>query len=354
MPLRLIFPLMLCCLLTATTHGQDDPPPSVSLGDPAPPLRLRAWLKGAPIQQFEKGRVYVVEFWATWCHGCKIAMPHLSGLAREYRDKVTFLGIDIHEQRTMPLKKIKHFVDSMGARMDYNVAAEDSNYMEAGWLDSTGEKNKGIPRSFIVDAAGRLAWVGYPWELKQVLPKIINNDWDVQAALTQRDLQRRLEFEDKDENFELWKFRADPDKPHDLGHPDSILLAIDRIVQKEPGLKYAPLMAYNTFSALLKTDPHKAYTYGREVLTSSYFGETPFESVVNPIEYNEKKVTIPPDIYRLAAEALELGIRQSPYPELVNIPKMYRRMADFYRRAGDSSKALECEQKAGVTFSHAF
>jgi len=113
-------------------------------------------------------------------------------------------------------------------------------------------------------------------------------------------------------------------------------------------------MAYNTFSALLKTDPHKAYTYGREVLASSFFGETPFESVVNPIEYNEKKVTIPPDIYRLAAEALELGIGQSPYPELVDIPKTYRHMADLYRRAGDQSKALECQQKAGVTSSRVF
>ncbi|HEY8968200.1 MAG TPA: TlpA disulfide reductase family protein [Puia sp.] len=346
MTVRLIFPLLLLNLLTVATHGQDDPPPSVNIGDAAPPLRVRAWLKGNPIQQFEKGRIYVVEFWATWCHPCKVAMPHLSELAREYRNKVTFLGIDVYEKSTTSLEKIKHFVDSMGSRMDYNVAAEDSNFMEAGWLDSTGEKNKGIPRSFIVDAAGRLAWVGYPPDLKQILPQVLNNTWDIKAALAQRNLQRRLEFLDTDENFELWKFRADPDKPNDLGHPDSILLAIDKIVQKEPGLKYAPLMAYNTFSALLKTDAHKAYTYGKEVLASSFFGMTPFESIVNPLEYNEKKVTIPPDIYRLAAEALQLGIGQYPYPELVNIPKMYHRLADLYRRAGDEAKAIEAEKKS--------
>ena len=105
MTVRLIFPLLLLNLLTVATHGQDDPPPSVNIGDAAPPLRVRAWLKGNPIQQFEKGRIYVVEFWATWCHPCKVAMPHLSELAREYRNKVTFLGIDVTKRARPPWRK---------------------------------------------------------------------------------------------------------------------------------------------------------------------------------------------------------------------------------------------------------
>jgi hypothetical protein len=41
-----------------------------------------------------------------------------------------------------------------------------------------------------------------------------------------------------------------------------------------------------------------------------------------------------------------LGIGQYPYPELVNIPKMYHRLADLYRRAGDEAKAIEAEKKS--------
>ena len=59
--------LLLLCITSIIIHAQDDPPPSLTLGDAAPPLQVREWLKGTPVQKFEKGRVYVVEFWATWC-----------------------------------------------------------------------------------------------------------------------------------------------------------------------------------------------------------------------------------------------------------------------------------------------
>ena len=123
--------LLLVWLTTINTYAQNGQSPSLDLGDPVPPLRVRAWLKGTPVQHFEKGSVYVLEFWATWCVPCKAAMPHLSTLAREYKDKVTFIGIDIKEMKPTSLEKVKAFVDSMGQRMDYFVAAEDSNFM---WL----------------------------------------------------------------------------------------------------------------------------------------------------------------------------------------------------------------------------
>ena len=111
-------------------------PPLLNIGDPAPALRVRGWVKGEPVERFEKGKVYVLEFWATWCRPCIAAMPHLSALAGEYKDRVTFLGIDVYEKKTVG--KIKAFVDSMGKRMDFRVAAEDSDLMVAGWLVDTG------------------------------------------------------------------------------------------------------------------------------------------------------------------------------------------------------------------------
>jgi len=82
----------------------------------------------------------VVEFWATWCKPCIAAMPHLSALAAEYKDKVTIIGIDIKEMKTTSIQKVKAFVDSMGFRMDYHVAAEESNFMASSWIDASGEQ----------------------------------------------------------------------------------------------------------------------------------------------------------------------------------------------------------------------
>ena len=164
---------LLLCIIAITAQAQDDQSPSLNIGDPAPPLRVREWLKGTPVQQFEKGNVYVLEFWATWCGPCNAAMPHLSALAAEYKDRVTISGIDVYESKNTFMEKVKAFVDSMGSRMEYHVAAEDSNFMEVDWFDASG--TRGIPMSFVVNGDGRLAWIGHPKDLDEVLPKIVNN-----------------------------------------------------------------------------------------------------------------------------------------------------------------------------------
>jgi len=102
-------------------------------------------------------------------------MTHLSALTGEYKDRVFILGIDIYKEKTTSMEKVKAFVDGMWHRMDYHVAPEDSNFMVASWLDASGEKVKGIPRSFVVNAEGRVSWIGYPKGLDEVLPKIVNN-----------------------------------------------------------------------------------------------------------------------------------------------------------------------------------
>src|ERR1700744_5719893 len=89
--------LLLFCVMTVTAFAQNTRSHLFDLGDPAPPLRVKEWIKGTPVENFEKGRVYVVEFWATWCAPCRAAMPHLSSLASKYKHKFTFLAIDINK-----------------------------------------------------------------------------------------------------------------------------------------------------------------------------------------------------------------------------------------------------------------
>jgi thiol-disulfide isomerase/thioredoxin len=60
-----------------------------------PPLKVAKWIKGKPVQRFEPGKVYVVEFWATWCGPCRRSIPHLTELAKKFKGKVTFIGVSI-------------------------------------------------------------------------------------------------------------------------------------------------------------------------------------------------------------------------------------------------------------------
>lgn len=341
-----ILPLLF--IITITAHAQDDKPPSLSIGDTAPPLRVQEWLKGEPVQRFEKGTVYVLEFWATWCAPCKAAMPHLSDLARKYKDRATVIGVDIMEDKTTTVKKVKAFVDSMGHRMDYTVAVQDSNFMETDWLDASGERPKhGIPRSFIVNAEGKLAWMGHPSKLDMVLPKILNNTWDIAEALAKRNSDKRLEMLDDSLSWELKPYKDDRRLyPDGMGKPDLALVAINKIIKAEPMLKYAPHIASSTFSALLKTDLHKAYDYGRIAMVTPTYDDAPYDVIIDCVIWYSDKLKLSPDIYRLGTEACQEEIDAIPYPELVNMPKRYNRMAEWYWRANDRSKAIKAQQKA--------
>ncbi len=338
--------LFLLCIIAITANAQEPEPPLLNIGDPAPPLKLWEWIKGKPVQQFERGQVYVLEFWATWCKPCKAAMPHLSALARQYKGKVTFIGIDIYELKTTPFTKVKAFVDSMGQQMDYNVAKEDSNFMVVNWIDASGTKDNGIPASFIVNAEGRLVWIGHPKDLGEILPKIVNNTWDITEALAKRNLNKHLAYLDREANYDLYPYADNPLKEGDLGQPDSALVMINEIVSKEPRLKYTPMIAYCTFSSLLKSNPQKAYEYGKVVMVTPTYEEPAFGSIYNAINSYSDKLNLPAEIYRLGAEAYQADIDIIPYPEIVNAPKLYHNMAAFYWRANDTTKAISAEQKA--------
>jgi thiol-disulfide isomerase/thioredoxin len=343
MIMRLNFQLLLLLFIkTATAQAQNDLHPSLNISDPTPPLQVRGWIKGEPVERFEKGHVYVLEFWATWCKPCIAAMPHLSTLASEYKDRVTILGIDIYEKKTTSMEIIKAFVDSMGHLMDYHVATDDSNFMVTGWLNASGEQ--GIPKSFVVNAEGRVAWIGHPVGLDEVLPKIVNDNWDLKEALAKRNLDKHLKELDDEANYKLNTYVGDPFKPGDLGKPDSALLMINELVNNEPKLKYATFIASHTFSSLLKTDPHKAYEFGKELLVISTFEDSHYGLMIDNIKWYSDKLNLPAEIYRLGAEAYQAEIDN--YPWSMKTPNTYREMANWYWRASDKSKAIKAQEQA--------
>jgi len=70
----------------------------LTVGSKAPSIDIEYWLsngngKFEPIKEFEPGKVYVLEFWATWCGPCIRGIPHINKLAEKYKGKVVFLGV---------------------------------------------------------------------------------------------------------------------------------------------------------------------------------------------------------------------------------------------------------------------
>jgi thiol-disulfide isomerase/thioredoxin len=319
---------------------------TLNIGDPAPPIQVKEWLKGEPFQTFEKGQVYVVEFWATWCAPCRAAMPHLSELAEKYKGKVTILGVDQFNKEIVPLKKVKSFVDSMGSRMNYRVATEDSNFMQTGWITAVGDTNVGIPNSFVVNEEGRLAWIGHPKDLAKVLHKIVRGNWDLQEAMAQRNMNRYIDSIDMEAHYRLMPYLGKSYAPDDMGKPELVLMAINSMVINEPKLKYAHRIAYQTFASLLKTDMKKALVYGKESIKQPGYRYPGSYSIFLAIDWYSDKLKLSPEIYCLGAEAYRDFIDRIPYPEPGELHYMYSKMADWYSRANKRSKAVKSIKKA--------
>ncbi|WP_314963874.1 TlpA disulfide reductase family protein [Bradyrhizobium cosmicum] len=146
---------------------------------PAPSLKVEDWLRGEPLTNFQPGKVYIVEFWATWCGPCVKAIPHLMKLQAEYKDEgFEVVGVAASEDAPTP--------DEARTKLDAWLTEEFSNLNYRIGFDSTGEMNKlwmeassslGIPTSFVVDRDGHIAFIGHPVQIDDVLPKIINGTW---------------------------------------------------------------------------------------------------------------------------------------------------------------------------------
>lgn len=141
--------------------------PTLKVGDPAPKLQTGKWVQGDPVKDFEKGKAYIVEFWATWCGPCRATIPHLNEVYTKFKDKgLVVIGQNCWEQDE---DLVAPFVKKMGSDMTYRVALDNKTSDEKGkmaqtWMAAAGRK--GIPSAFLVDKKGVIAWIGHPMELK--------------------------------------------------------------------------------------------------------------------------------------------------------------------------------------------
>jgi len=99
-----------------------------------------------------KGKIVIIDFWATWCPPCRRAIPDLVDIQKTYQKNVVIIGISLD---TETKADVVPFIKKLG--INYPVAyATMEVYQAYGNIES-------IPTSFIVDQSGKIvdAHVGY-------------------------------------------------------------------------------------------------------------------------------------------------------------------------------------------------
>ena len=127
--------------LLVLTGCEGSPAPLV--GRPAPDFALND-LDGNPVNLRDlRGKVVVLNFWATWCPPCRAEMPEIEAIHQQYKDKgVTVIGIDIRET----VAEVRDFIEDGG--LSWTFVIDRTGAVAAGYAVSA------IPTSFFIDAAG--------------------------------------------------------------------------------------------------------------------------------------------------------------------------------------------------------
>lgn len=143
------------------------PAATLKTGDDAPKIQVASWAQGEEVKAFEGDKVYIVEFWATWCGPCVAAIPHVDEIYKRYKDQgLVVIGQNLGEDAG----KVSTFVKGMAGKMTYRVTVDDKadgGWMGKHWLTAAGQN--GIPCAFVVNKQGKIAYIGHPMSLKESL-----------------------------------------------------------------------------------------------------------------------------------------------------------------------------------------
>jgi len=299
--------------------------PAFTVGDPAPKLALGTFLKGQPVTDFQAGRVHVIEFWATWCGPCRASIPHLSELARKYKD-VIFIGANVWEP---DVTKAKPFVDQMGDQMAYRVALDDDRKMAETWMKDGGQD--GIPAAFIVNGQGKVAWIGHPMTMDEPLAAIVAGTWDLDAARQKASAEAAQRARMKEITTKMRAAGADRAKQIAVYRD---WFATEPEAQKQYGV--------GLFNLLRAEDLPAARAYYRELITQTLCDDAEALNSLSWQVVDPRQRGVDPELARLALTAAEradalAGRRNAPIADT---------LAAAYWRCGDANAAVSCQARA--------
>jgi thiol-disulfide isomerase/thioredoxin len=302
-------------------------PASLKIGDPAPALKVTKWLQGDPVPAFEPGKIYVVEFWATWCGACIRHMPHLAELQDRYKDQdvtaISFTSRDIRGASGNSEDQVAAFLKKRGTTLNYTFAYADDGSTEDAWLKAAGQEGF---CTFVVDKSGRIAYMGGPIYLDLALSRIVAGD------ATAKDIGDQLAKVDAEYRGIAQTINRDP---------KAGLRAFAEFETKYPPLAdFLPLVSAKLHELIKHGNPGQGKEYGEKLVAKAIKQRNAVVLEMTYFTLRAEKDS--KELLALAVQAAEACVRLDGGQE----PESLLHLADAYFQAGDKAKAKEHAQKA--------
>lgn len=333
--------LKVCSLLAATLvagaasaqmaqTGQPEEPATLKLtvGDKAPAIDIQHWIKGNKVARFETGKVYVLEFWATWCGPCRAGMPHISEVQEKYKDYgVTIIGVSDED-----LPTVKGFLDKpdWAQKTRYTLATDPDGSTAASYMEAALQN--GIPTAFIIGKDSTVQWIGHPMGMDEPLDQIVKDQWDVKAFKSKFEADMKMEIELSKRSSTIRAAMKAKDW-------DTALTQFDELSRLFPE---DPMFKVEKFKILIggKNDPKSGYALGREIIASS----TSNPMVLNELAWHTvDHADVKKRDFDFALEAALKADEASKHSNAAILDTLAR----VYFEKGDFQKAVET-QKAAV------
>ena len=137
--------------LSAAAVAAELPPLSHSLTKltpkPAPALKLSDMRGAAHDLSQLKGRVVLINFWATWCPPCRREMPSMERLTQQLKgEDFSVLAVNVGES----VNDIELFTSQLDADLSFPILLDRSSQSMQSW------KISGLPTTYLVDKKGRV------------------------------------------------------------------------------------------------------------------------------------------------------------------------------------------------------
>ena len=152
LPLILLAPFALCAAVPASAQGMmEASPPPLPAGTPAPAFTTTT-LAGKPLSlRSLRGKVVLLDYWATWCGPCRMATPTMQALHKKFHSQgFTVVGMSVDASDTVA--QVKPFVKAFG--ITYTVTASPAANGRAQYA----YRANSIPSQYLIDKRGIVRW----------------------------------------------------------------------------------------------------------------------------------------------------------------------------------------------------